>query len=69
MNKTEVEHYIEMALGARKAAETREQKQIEWLEEHYKKIFFHAGRYVAWDRDETCQQAYQQFIHYEKLDF
>jgi len=68
MNKSEVEHYIDMALGARKAAEKRKEKHLEWLEERYKKMYFNAGRYVAGDRDRTCTQAYKQFIHYEKLE-
>ena len=67
MNKTEVEHWVDMAVGARKAAEKRQEKHLQWLEEHYKSMFFHAGRYVAGDRDATCTQAYQQFIHYENL--
>jgi len=68
MNKSEVEHYLDMAIGARKVAERRREKQLEWLEERYKKMFFHAGRYAAGDRDATCTQAYQQFIHYENLE-
>lgn len=68
MNKTEVEHWLEMAIGARSAAKKRQEKHLEWLEEHYKKMFFNAGRYVAGDRDVTSTQAYQQFIHFENLE-
>lgn len=43
-------------------------KVVKKLPERYKKIFYHAGRYAAGDRDTLATEAYAEFEKLENED-
>lgn len=44
-----------------------ETKVIKTIPERYKRIYFHAGRYAAGDRDKMAEQAWAEYSHAEGL--
>lgn len=45
-----------------------ETKVVKTFPEHLKKVYFHAGRYAAGDRDRLAEQAWADYAKKEQLD-
>jgi hypothetical protein len=42
--------------------------KLQMLEEHFKNIYFHAGRYSAGARDEAATRGWKSYCVFEGLD-